>query len=208
MPNSNREYIIQRIKALGFGTFLNNFKWKSGDKWISSNGSEKEWTPDLPSDNDIVFAVFCASMDEQMSSMSSSSTLDKPFTRKYCVFVDQEPNPLEIQIQMKPANYFRIVLGNSSNVSNSSNTNVPNTSNKDVNASGAPKTTSTTSNDTLPNQQQQPNFFVVWNPPYGSSNLFCALVLFIYAVKKYYQGYLGQVYLGSRSINLLQVVND
>ncbi|KAJ5077225.1 hypothetical protein M0811_00545 [Anaeramoeba ignava] len=59
-------------------------------------------------------------------------------------------------------------------------------------------------------KKNPPHFDVVvkgkiWNSFPGSKNLFASLVLFLFAIKKYNNGHIGQINLSDKSINLLSI---
>ncbi|KAG0301359.1 hypothetical protein BGZ98_008420 [Dissophora globulifera] len=108
---SNRQYVIERLQALG--PLLTQFIWNSnGVVW---GGGKKAWTPDLPSDAQIVMHMFTAFMDLAMPAQDSQIYNRFPFSYKYYVPVDSKPEPqtlLQIKQSSKmPPNYNLVVEG-------------------------------------------------------------------------------------------------
>ncbi|KAG0229576.1 hypothetical protein BGW42_001455 [Actinomortierella wolfii] len=109
---SNRAYVVERIKA--FGPLLNHFKWDSeGVRW---DGGRKEWTPDLPTDSQILMHLFATFLDLAMPAQPMQGYGRFPFSYKHLVSVDGKPD-LNVAIQIKqssrnPPCYHLVVNGN------------------------------------------------------------------------------------------------
>lgn len=95
------------------GPLLTHFIWDShGILW---DGGKKSWTPDLPTDAQIIMHLFTVYMDLAMPS-HPSMTLDRfPFSYKYYVPMEAKPDPstaLQIKQTLKtPPNYNLVVDG-------------------------------------------------------------------------------------------------
>ncbi|KAF9940932.1 hypothetical protein BGZ67_006354 [Mortierella alpina] len=108
---ANRKYVVERLRAMG--PLLTHFIWDSHG--ISWDGSKKSWTPDLPTDAQIIMHLFTVYMDLAMPS-HPSMTLDRfPFSYKYYVPMEAKPDPstaLQIKQTLKnPPNYNLVVDG-------------------------------------------------------------------------------------------------
>ncbi|CAO3564192.1 unnamed protein product [Mortierella alpina] len=108
---ANRKYVVERLRAMG--PLLTHFIWDShGVTW---DGGKKSWTPDLPTDAQIIMHLFTVYMDLAMPS-HPSMTLDRfPFSYKYYVPMEAKPDPstaLQIKQTLKnPPNYNLVVDG-------------------------------------------------------------------------------------------------
>lgn len=67
---NSREYVVDRIRALGKDDCLRNYRWNSGE------GKDGKWTTDLPTDAQIMMHLFSCYMDERLA-----STIDQKSTR-------------------------------------------------------------------------------------------------------------------------------
>ncbi|KAF9962280.1 hypothetical protein BGZ72_008415 [Mortierella alpina] len=108
---ANRKYVVERLRAMG--PLLTHFIWDSHG--ISWDGGKKSWTPDLPTDAQIIMHLFTVYMDLAMPS-HPSMTLDRfPFSYKYYVPMEAKPDPstaLQIKQTLKnPPNYNLVVDG-------------------------------------------------------------------------------------------------
>jgi hypothetical protein len=214
MNYSNRDYILQRIRKLGGGTFMVAFQWKNGGDWIS-NGTLRAWTSDLPTDSELLMHIFCTFLDEQLASMTATP-LDRPFTRKYFVPHGQQADPSQSDIQIlqlfREPPHFRLVISaekqrsatsttaGTATTASSASTAQPLRS-VDIQMSDSSGATTTAATG-APSSSE----VVVWDPIFGSANVFETLVLFLYAIRQYFRGYVAQLYLGNREIGLLQVL--
>ncbi|KAF9964519.1 hypothetical protein BGZ70_006335 [Mortierella alpina] len=108
---ANRKYVVERLRAMG--PLLTHFIWDShGVTW---DGGKKSWTPDLPTDAQIIMHLFTVYMDLAMPS-HPSMTLDRfPFSYKYYVPMEAKPDhstALQIKQTLKnPPNYNLVVDG-------------------------------------------------------------------------------------------------
>ncbi|KAG0337318.1 hypothetical protein BG004_007688 [Podila humilis] len=108
---TNRKYVVERITIMG--PLLSHFIWDSnGIKW--DNG-RKSWTPDLPTDAQIVMHLFTVFMDLAMPSQSDQSFGRFPFSYKYYATMEAKPDSttsLQIKQSSKvPPHYNLIVDG-------------------------------------------------------------------------------------------------
>ncbi|KAF9163575.1 hypothetical protein DFQ26_002364 [Actinomortierella ambigua] len=109
---TNRKYVVERIQA--FGALLSQFKWDSeGVRW--DNG-RKGWTPDLPTDSQILMHLFATFLDLAMPAQPLDGYGRFPFSYKHLVSVDVKPDPnVAIQIKQSAKNppcYHLVVNGN------------------------------------------------------------------------------------------------
>ncbi len=63
----SKEYLIQRIIELSDGPYLQRFIWNGGGKWRG-----KEWTPELPTDAQILIHLFCTFLDLKLPTTTTS----------------------------------------------------------------------------------------------------------------------------------------
>ncbi|KAG0019870.1 hypothetical protein BGZ80_005157 [Entomortierella chlamydospora] len=108
---ANRKYVVERLQAMG--PLLTHFIWDShGVTW---DGGKKTWSPDLPSDSQIIMHLFMTYIDSAMPSHPSQVYDRFPFTYKHYVPVDNKPDPttaLQIkQTSKSPPNYSLVVEG-------------------------------------------------------------------------------------------------
>ncbi|KAF9113086.1 hypothetical protein BGX27_002242 [Mortierella sp. AM989] len=108
---ANRKYVVERLQAMG--PLLSHFIWDShGVTW---DGGKKTWSPDLPSDAQIVMHLFMTYIDSTMPSHPGQVYDRFPFTYKHYVPVDNKPDPttsLQIkQTSKSPPNYSLVVEG-------------------------------------------------------------------------------------------------
>eukprot|EP01097_Dermamoeba_algensis_P002126 TRINITY_DN1845_c0_g1_i2.p1 TRINITY_DN1845_c0_g1~~TRINITY_DN1845_c0_g1_i2.p1 ORF type:complete len:352 (+),score=76.72 TRINITY_DN1845_c0_g1_i2:784-1839(+) len=82
--STSREYVIKRIQELAQGAYLSAFKWNGGGVWKG-----KEWTPELPTDSQILIHLFCTYMDFLLLQDPLSEI--KPFTYKYFICFPDTP---------------------------------------------------------------------------------------------------------------------
>ncbi|KAF9349429.1 hypothetical protein BGX26_012265 [Mortierella sp. AD094] len=108
---ANRKYVVERLQAMG--PLLTHFIWDShGVTW---DGGKKTWSPDLPSDSQIIMHLFMTYIDSAMPSHPSQVYDRFPFTYKHYVPVDNKPDPttaLQIkQTSKNPPDYSLVVEG-------------------------------------------------------------------------------------------------
>ncbi|KAF8975652.1 hypothetical protein BGZ46_008944 [Entomortierella lignicola] len=108
---ANRKYVVERLQAMG--PLLSHFIWDShGIAW---DGGKKAWSPDLPSDAQIIMHLFTTYIDSAMPSHPSQVYDRFPFTYKHYVPVDNKPDPttaLQIKQTSKyPPDYSLVVEG-------------------------------------------------------------------------------------------------
>ncbi|KAK4884245.1 hypothetical protein RN001_000516 [Aquatica leii] len=107
--SSNQEYLVKRIKELGKGGCMSNFKWNSG-----ANFNGKEWNNSLPTDSEIIMHLFATYMDNQLPLVPNRPDM-KPFSDSHYIKLKQEiPSSTKIAIQQcseKPP-HFCVVVGN------------------------------------------------------------------------------------------------
>ncbi|KAG0200158.1 hypothetical protein BGX28_006689 [Mortierella sp. GBA30] len=108
---ANRKYVVERLQAMG--PLLAHFIWDShGIAW---DGCKKTWTPDLPTDAQIIMHLFTVYMDLAMPAHPSMALDRFPFSYKYYVPMEAKPDPttaLQIkQTDKAPPNYNLVVDG-------------------------------------------------------------------------------------------------
>ncbi|KAF9427177.1 hypothetical protein BGZ94_005350 [Podila epigama] len=108
---ANRKYIVERIHAMG--PLLSHFIWDSnGVYW---DGGRVKWTPDLPTDAQIVMHLFSVFMDLAMPSQTDQTFGRFPFSYKFYATMDAKPDittALQIKQSSKvPPHYNLIVDG-------------------------------------------------------------------------------------------------
>ncbi|ORZ05549.1 cytochrome B561, N terminal-domain-containing protein [Lobosporangium transversale] len=108
---ANRKYVVERLQAMG--PLLTHFIWDShGVTW---DGAKKSWTPDLPSDAQIIMHLFMTYIDTNMPSQPAEVYDRFLFTYKHYVPMENKPDPttaLQIKQTSKfPPNYSLVVGG-------------------------------------------------------------------------------------------------
>ncbi|KAI1318931.1 hypothetical protein EDD11_005365 [Mortierella claussenii] len=108
---ANRKYVVERLQAMG--PLLTHFIWDSyGVSW--DNG-KKSWSPDLPSDAQIIMHLFLTYLDTNMPSQPSEVFDRFPFTYRHYVPMENKPDPttaLQIkQISKSPPDYSLVKEG-------------------------------------------------------------------------------------------------
>ncbi|PIK41025.1 putative transmembrane protein [Apostichopus japonicus] len=107
--SSNQEYVVQRIKDLGGGGYIKDFRWDRGGDYKG-----KKWDKELPSDSALVMHMFCTFMDSQLPPDPKYPD-GKTFTTRYFMKTPDKPdlkkdNILMFQTKITPAHY-KIILG-------------------------------------------------------------------------------------------------
>ncbi|PVV04257.1 hypothetical protein BB560_001246 [Smittium megazygosporum] len=107
---SSRKYIVHRIKTLASANLLVNYKWSTGGE----HPDAKPWNSKTdPSDQIILFHLFCVYMDATIHSSFTGSS--HPFTSQYVSRLDDKPNtnlPFQIvQVSKKPPHFCLNVKG-------------------------------------------------------------------------------------------------
>ena len=104
---TSREYVVQRLRELAHGDFMAAFRWNGGGSWKT-----KDWTPELPTDTQIVLHLWSCFMDDMLtfdqnnnnyafSSRYVIAAPDTPDTRKSSVIIYQKhihPPHLEVVV--------------------------------------------------------------------------------------------------------------
>ncbi|KAI7830421.1 cytochrome B561, N terminal-domain-containing protein [Gamsiella multidivaricata] len=95
------------------GPLLTHFIWDShGVTW---DGGKKTWTPDLPTDAQIIMHLFAVYMDLAMPSQPAQANDRFPFSYKHYVPMEGKPDPttrLQIkQTSKSPPEYSLVVEG-------------------------------------------------------------------------------------------------
>ncbi|KAI8602502.1 cytochrome B561, N terminal-domain-containing protein [Dissophora ornata] len=108
---ANRKYVIERLKAIG--PLLTHFIWDSNG--VTWEGGKKTWTPDLPTDAQIIMHMFTVYMDLAMPAQDPQIHSRFPFSYKYYVPMESKPDAttaLQIKQSSKvPPNYSLVVEG-------------------------------------------------------------------------------------------------
>ena len=218
------EQLKARIRILGEGTAIKNYTWES--KPVRSS---------VPTDAQILIHLFCTYMDLSLMWLNPNDLYNpKPFTQRHMIIRGQsklsEKGDLDIVIYEAHVSrpHFEIVLraknektrddseDDSDDDSQSSDSEddlkekAPASSGIDF--SKIPQYHSAASRSRGMGVEEVPITlnemeYVTWACLHGRHNLFQALVLFIFFIKKYRGGYLGDVNL-RRAINLLQIIED
>ncbi|KAF9905464.1 hypothetical protein EC991_001631 [Linnemannia zychae] len=108
---ANRKFVVERLQAMG--PLLRNFIWDSaGVNWDSGR---KAWTPDLPTDSQLIMHLFTVYMDLSMPAQPSQSYDRFLFSYKHYVPMEAKPDAttsLQIKQTAKfPPNYNLVVDG-------------------------------------------------------------------------------------------------
>ncbi|KAF9963513.1 hypothetical protein BGZ65_002754 [Modicella reniformis] len=108
---ANRKYVIERLKAMG--PFLTNFIWDSNG--VTWDGGKKKWTPDLPTDAQIIMHLFTVFLDLAMPSHPSQAYDRFLFSHKHYVPMESKPDPMTAlqikQTSKNPPDYSLVVEG-------------------------------------------------------------------------------------------------
>ncbi|KAG0252773.1 hypothetical protein BG011_006747 [Mortierella polycephala] len=108
---ANRKYVVERLQAMG--PLLTHFIWDSNG--LTWDGGKKAWTPELPTDSQIIMHLFTVYMDLAMPAQPSLAYDRFPFSYKYYVPMESKPDAttaLQIKQTSKvPPNYNLVVEG-------------------------------------------------------------------------------------------------
>ncbi|KAF9193900.1 hypothetical protein BGZ51_001886 [Haplosporangium sp. Z 767] len=108
---ANRKYVVERLQAMG--PLLTHFIWDSNG--LTWDGGKKTWTPELPTDSQIIMHLFTVYMDLAMPAQPSLAYDRFPFSYKYYVPMESKPDAttaLQIKQTSKvPPNYNLVVEG-------------------------------------------------------------------------------------------------
>eukprot|EP01117_Protostelium_nocturnum_P002789 TRINITY_DN13712_c0_g1_i1.p1 TRINITY_DN13712_c0_g1~~TRINITY_DN13712_c0_g1_i1.p1 ORF type:complete len:592 (-),score=177.45 TRINITY_DN13712_c0_g1_i1:45-1709(-) len=80
LGSTSREYLVKRYRELAEGNYMRSFNWNGGGTL-----KEKEWSPEFPTDSQLVMHLFSSYMD---------STLKENFSSKFIV---TPPESLEVK---------------------------------------------------------------------------------------------------------------
>ncbi|KAG0057673.1 hypothetical protein BGZ83_005612 [Gryganskiella cystojenkinii] len=109
--NANRRYVVERLQSMG--PMLTHFIWNSNG--VTWDGGKKFWSPELPTDAQIIMHLFTVYMDLAMPQQPSQALDRFPFTYKYYVPMEAKPDAttsLQIkQTSKSPPNYNLVVEG-------------------------------------------------------------------------------------------------
>ncbi|XP_044313725.1 uncharacterized protein LOC108037914 [Drosophila rhopaloa] len=78
----NQEYLVQRIKELSKGTYIEDYRWNSGGTIYG-----QEWQEHLPTDAAILFHLFCVYLDSQLMPLPQGADR-RPFYSRYVIIRD------------------------------------------------------------------------------------------------------------------------
>ncbi|KAJ1968025.1 hypothetical protein H4R34_006324 [Dimargaris verticillata] len=115
VPNCpSRQYVIERIRALAMSGVVASYNSEGGAREVTlDGGSTKPWTsPPYPTDAQLLFHLFCAYMDLITPGASLEANGGRPFSFRYVVQADQEPNPnqtLQIKQFARPPSHFAVL---------------------------------------------------------------------------------------------------
>ena len=107
LGSSSEDYVIHRLRQLVSGSVLAAFSWSSGGEWKG-----RPWTPELPTDSQIVMHMFVTFMDQNMPAFDETS--QTPFTSRHFVPVSGETDTTKssdvkiVQCSVHPP-HFRVV---------------------------------------------------------------------------------------------------
>ncbi|KAF9124800.1 hypothetical protein BGW39_007885 [Mortierella sp. 14UC] len=108
---ANRKFVVERLQAMG--PLLRHFIWDSAG--VSWDGGRKAWTPDLPTDSQLIMHLFTVYMDLSMPAQPSQSYDRFLFSYKHYVPMEAKPDAttsLQIKQTAKyPPNYNLVVDG-------------------------------------------------------------------------------------------------
>ncbi|KAG0280971.1 hypothetical protein BGZ95_007646 [Linnemannia exigua] len=108
---ANRKFVVERLQAMG--PLLRHFIWDSNG--VTWDGGRKAWTPDLPTDTQLIMHLFTVYMDLSMPAQPSLSYDRFLFSYKHYVPMEAKPDAttsLQIKQTAKfPPNYNLVVDG-------------------------------------------------------------------------------------------------
>ncbi|KAK3846678.1 MAG: cytochrome B561, N terminal-domain-containing protein [Linnemannia gamsii] len=108
---ANRKFVVERLQAMG--PLLRHFIWDSNG--VTWDGGKKAWTPDLPTDTQLIMHLFTVYMDLSMPAQPSQSYDRFLFSYKHYVPMEAKPDAttsLQIKQTAKfPPNYNLVVDG-------------------------------------------------------------------------------------------------
>ncbi|KIH55011.1 hypothetical protein ANCDUO_14840 [Ancylostoma duodenale] len=102
--HSNQSYLVGRISELAADKFMMDYSWNSGgrepiqEKVSIGRVVRRPWNDQLPTDAMLVFSLFSAYMDSQLTSnpLVGSCRLAQPFTALYTLKTPQRPNAVHL----------------------------------------------------------------------------------------------------------------
>ncbi|RCN31011.1 hypothetical protein ANCCAN_23215 [Ancylostoma caninum] len=102
--HSNQSYLVGRISELAADKFMMDYNWNSGgrepiqEKVSIGRVVRRPWNDQLPTDAMLVFSLFSAYMDSQLTSnpLVGSCRLAQPFTALYTLKTPQRPNAVHL----------------------------------------------------------------------------------------------------------------
>ncbi|KAK5984485.1 Transmembrane protein [Trichostrongylus colubriformis] len=102
--HSNQSYLVSRISELAADKFMMEYCWNSGgrepvqEKLSSGRVARRPWGEHLPTDAELVFLLFSAYMDSQLTSnpLVGSCRLAQPFSALYTLKAPQRPNAVHL----------------------------------------------------------------------------------------------------------------
>ncbi|KAJ1973639.1 hypothetical protein H4R35_004015 [Dimargaris xerosporica] len=115
VPNCpSRQYVIDRIRTLAISGVVASYTSDGGAQEVTlDGGGTKPWTsPPYPTDAQLLFHLFCAYMDLITPGASLEANGGRPFSFRYIVQADQEPDPnqtLQIKQFARPPSHFAVL---------------------------------------------------------------------------------------------------
>ncbi|EPB77211.1 hypothetical protein ANCCEY_03737 [Ancylostoma ceylanicum] len=102
--HSNQSYLVGRISELAADKFMMDYNWNSGgrepiqEKVSIGRVVRRPWNDQFPTDAMLVFSLFSAYMDSQLTSnpLVGSCRLAQPFTALYTLKTPQRPNAVHL----------------------------------------------------------------------------------------------------------------
>ncbi|VDP55619.1 unnamed protein product [Heligmosomoides polygyrus] len=108
--HTNQSYLVSRISELAADKFMMDYSWNSGGRepvqekvWAADlvsfgRAARRPWGDHLPTDALLVFSLFSAYMDSQLTSnpLVGSCRLAQPFSAVYTLKTPQRPSPVHL----------------------------------------------------------------------------------------------------------------
>lgn len=116
--HSNQGYLVSRISELASDKFMMDYTWNGGgkeplqEKALTGRIARRPWGEHLPTDAKLVFSLFAAYMDSQLTSnpLVGSCRLAQPFSALYTLEAPQRPNP----VHLAPESFYIHITSSSS----------------------------------------------------------------------------------------------
>ncbi|KAL3089504.1 hypothetical protein niasHS_006888 [Heterodera schachtii] len=100
--HSNQQYVVSRLRTLCQNIALEEFKWDGGGEQTVRDESDSfdrfiSWGPQLPTDTELIWHLFCTYLDFHISPSSDGvSELSKPFSNVFFVNSSDGKFPLAL----------------------------------------------------------------------------------------------------------------